>query len=143
MSADWVTQLPPLNAGLNGLSTCLLLGAGYAVKIKKDEQLHKKLIFSALIVSTVFLAIYFFYHGQVGHVEFKGEGWSRTLYYLILFPHILLAGALLPLIFFTARAAMRDQRERHKKWVRWTYPIWLYVSFSGVLIYWMVFHLYA
>ena len=143
MPADWITQLPSLNAGLNGLATCLLLGAGYAIKIKQDEELHKKLMISAFFVSTFFLIFYFIYHGSIGHVEFKGEGLAYQIYLAILLPHIVLSAVLLPLALITARAAMKGSRESHKKLVKWTYPIWLYVSVSGIAIYWMVFHLYA
>ena len=143
MSPDWVTQLPAFNAGLNGLATCLLFGAGYAIKLKKDEALHKKFMVAALAVSTLFLISYFYYHGHVGHVEFKGEGWVKTLYLAILFPHIILAALLLPLVLIAVTAAIKDKRETHKKIVKWSYPIWLYVSVSGVIVYWMVFHLYA
>ena len=143
MSAELITQLPALNAGLNSLSTCLLVAAGYSIKVKQNEGLHKKLMISALVVSSLFLAIYLYYHGQVGHVVFKGEGLARIVYLTILLPHILLAVAVLPLIILAVMAAIKGQKEKHKKLVHWAYPIWLYVSVSGVVIYWMVFHLYA
>ena len=143
MSPETLAQLPAINAGLNGFATTLLLGAGYAVKVKGDEELHKKLMMFAFAVSSAFLAIYLYYHGMVGHVEFKGEGIIKTIYLIILIPHIILAVVVLPLILMAIRFAIKGENEKHKKIVKIAYPMWLYVAITGVIIYFMVFHLYA
>ncbi len=143
MSPETLAQLPAVNAGLNSLATLFLLGAGYAIKVKGDEDLHKKLMMTAFGISSAFLAIYLYYHAQVGHVVFKGEGLVKIIYMAILFPHIIMAVGVLPLIFLAIKYAIQGEKEKHKKMVKWAYPIWLYVAVSGVVIYFMVFHLYA
>jgi len=143
MSEEFLTQIPALNAGLNALATLLLLVAGYAIKAKKNEGLHKTVMITAFAVSAVFLGFYLTYHAQVGHVEFNGEGLIRLVYFALLIPHVVLAIGVLPFILLAIRAALVDNRAKHKALVAWVYPIWLYVAFSGVIIYFMVFHLYA
>ena len=81
------------------------------------------------------------YHAEVGSVPFQGQGWIRTVYFAILIPHITLAIGVLPLIAFAVYYAFKDQRSRHRRIVHWAYPIWLYVSASGVVVYWMLYHL--
>lgn len=137
---DWVMMLPSVNAGLNGLASVLLVAGGLAIKNGKEEQ-HKLLMMSAFVVSAVFLVFYLIYHAQVGHVVYEGTGLSRVIYLVLLIPHIILAGVQVPLILITMYHAIQDNREKHRKFARWTLPIWLYVSVTGVLVYLMVFHL--
>lgn len=127
-------DLPLINACLNGLSTVLLTAGFIAIK-KKNEELHKKLMISAFITSAVFLACYLYYHFTAGHFKFTGEGAIRTVYFLILVPHILLAMIMLPMIIMTFLRAFKGQWEKHRKIAKITFPIWLYVSFTGVILY--------
>ena len=127
-------DLPLINACLNGLSTILLISGFIAIK-KKKEDTHKKLMISAFITSGVFLACYLYYHFTAGHFKFTGEGTIRTIYFLILVPHILLAMIMLPMIIMTFLRAFKGQWEKHRKIAKITFPIWLYVSFTGVVLY--------
>lgn len=127
-------DLPLINACLNGLSTVLLMSGFIAIK-KKNEGAHKKLMIAAFITSGVFLACYLYYHFTAGHFKFTGEGTIRTIYFLILVPHILLAMVMLPMIIMTFLRAFKGQWEKHKKIAKITFPIWLYVSFTGVILY--------
>ncbi|MBF0239161.1 MAG: DUF420 domain-containing protein [SAR324 cluster bacterium] len=136
----WINWLPTVNACLNSVATVLLLMAYQAIR-ERDEQKHRKLMLSALGVSGFFLLFYTIYHMEVGSVPFQGQGWIRTLYFLILIPHILLAAMQLPMIALAVYFAIKDQRSRHIKIVHWAYPVWLYVSVSGVLVYLMLYHL--
>ena len=127
-------DLPLINACLNGLSTLLLIFGFIAIKIRKQNT-HKNLMISAFITSAVFLACYLYYHFTAGHFKFTGEGTIRTIYFLILVPHILLAMVMLPMIIMTFLRAFKGQWEKHKKIAKITFPIWLYVSFTGVILY--------
>ena len=98
---------------------------------------------SAFVVSTAFLISYLIYHARVGSVPFQGHGWIRPVYFLLLITHIALAAAILPLALLTLSRALREQFDRHKRIARWTLPIWLYVSVTGVVIYFLLYHLYA
>lgn len=127
-------DLPLINACLNGLSTLLLVCGFIAIK-KKKEGAHKRLMVAAFITSGVFLACYLYYHFTAGHFKFTGEGTIRTIYFLILVPHILLAMVMLPMILITFNHAFKKNFEKHKKIAKVTFPIWLYVSFTGVVLY--------
>ena len=127
-------DLPLINACLNSLSTFLLISGFIAIKRKKEET-HKKFMVAAFITSGVFLACYLYYHFTAGHFKFTGEGTIRTIYFLILVPHILLAMVMLPMIILTFIRAFKGQWEKHKKIARITFPIWLYVSITGVVLY--------
>jgi uncharacterized membrane protein YozB (DUF420 family) len=93
----------------------------------------------AIITSTLFLASYLYYHFHVGHVRFTHEGWSRPLYFIILFTHLSLALSVVPLIALTVTPALQQRFDAHKRIARWTLPIWLYVSVTGVLVYLMLY----
>lgn len=134
-------NLPTINVMLNSLAG-LLLVVGY-VQIKKgNEAAHKQTMLSAFFVSVAFLASYLAYHYMVGHVEFQGKPPVSYVYYTILLTHIVLAIAVPVLAVTTIFLGLTDQRERHRRWARWTFPIWLYVSVSGVVVYLMVYWLY-
>ena len=134
-------DFPLINSCLNFISATLLVCGFVAVK-KKNVQLHKKLMISAFCTSALFLTSYLYYHFTSGHLLFKGEGLVRTIYFVILVPHILLAMAMLPMILMTFFFALRGQVVAHKKLARWTFPIWLYVSITGVVLYIYMYQLY-
>ena len=136
--------LVTVNAALNGLAT-LLLVAGYVLIKQKREVAHRNIMLAAFGVSVAFLACYLVYH--VGVMEgkstpFTGAGPVRYLYYVILISHIILAAAVPFLAAANIYLGLADQRYRHRRLARWTFPIWLYVSITGVVIYWMLYHLY-
>lgn len=136
--------LPSLNASLNGLCFILLV-AGYAAIRRRRERLHTVLMLAALGVSLVFLASYLFYHFAVLEgqpTRFRGEGLMRPVYFVILGSHTLLAAVVAPLALVTVYLGLRDRRETHRRFSRWTFPIWLYVSITGVIVYVMLYHLY-
>ncbi len=131
--------LPALNAGLNTAAACCLLGGYYWIR-RGRVAIHKRFMVAALGFSTLFLASYLVYHFQVGSVAFTGTGWVRPVYFSILLSHIVLAAAVLPLAAVTVYRAWNERFESHKRLARWTLPIWLYVSVTGVVIYWMLYH---
>ncbi len=137
-----LSDLPALNASLNALASVLLFSGFIAIKNNKKE-LHKCLMISAFIVSSLFLASYLYYHFHFPTKKFPDLGWIKTLYYLILFPHIILAVVMLPMIFLTFVRAFKQDWEKHKKIARLTFPIWSYVSVTGVLIYLMLYQWFA
>lgn len=135
---------PRLNASLNGLCAVLLL-AGYLAIKQRKEKLHIVCMVAALAVSAVFLACYLYYHFVVldgRPTAFQGEGWIRAAYLGILLSHTILAVAVAPMAIGVAVLGFRDRRTTHVKWARWTFPLWLYVSVTGVVVYWMLYHLY-
>jgi putative membrane protein len=134
-------DLPFVNASLNFLSTLLLICGWRAIR-KKNIQHHKKLMISAFCTSAIFLASYLYYHFTQGHFKFTGEGLTRTIYFIILVPHILLAMIMVPMILITFLYAFRGQFVSHRKIARFTLPIWLYVSFTGVLLYVYIYILF-
>jgi len=131
-----------LNASLNGLSAILLAG-GYAAILAGKRDVHKVFMVSAFAVSTVFLASYLLYHYRVGHVVFHGQGWIRTVYFALLFSHTILAVVIVPLVLITLRRAWLEKFDKHKRIARWTLPLWFYVCVTGVIVYLMVYQIYA
>lgn len=129
-----VHDLPAVNASLNALSGLLLL-AGYAlIRTRRIEQ-HRWCMLAAFTTSSLFLASYLIYHAQVGSVPFTRQGFVRPLYFTILITHVLLAAAVLPLAIVTLSRGLKRRFARHRAIARWTLPIWLYVSITGVLVY--------
>ncbi len=134
-------DLPIVNATLNGTGALLLI-VGFVFIRQKKVNAHKICMLSALTVSALFLVSYVIYHNQVGYTRFPGQGWIRGVYFSILIPHTILAVvAVLPLSLITLYQALRGNFERHRRVARWALPIWLFVSVSGVVIYWMLYHL--
>ncbi|HXY09027.1 MAG TPA: DUF420 domain-containing protein [Terriglobales bacterium] len=133
---------PGLDASLNGTSAVLLLiGRGL---IKRGQMVaHRAVMIAALISSSLFLASYLYYHWHVGSVHFQGQGWVRPLYFTILISHTLLAAVIVPMIILTLSRALRERYDRHRAIARWTYPLWLYVSVTGVVVYLMLYRLFA
>ena len=137
--------LPASNAVLNALCT-LLLVTGYLAIRRRRETLHIVCMLSALAVSAVFLSCYLYFHfvTQAGQpTAFRGEGWVRPIYFTILLTHTILAITVAPLALYVAYQGLRDRRKRHVRVARWTLPIWLYVSITGVVVYWLLYQVYS
>ncbi len=132
-----------LNATLNGTSA-ILLAAGYAAIRSGKRNLHKKLMLSAFAVSCAFLISYVIYHIRIHQViHFQGQGWIRPVYFALLLSHTILAIVIVPLILITLRRAWLQRFDKHRQIARWTLPLWFYVSVTGVIVYFMVYQLYA
>jgi uncharacterized membrane protein YozB (DUF420 family) len=136
-----VSVLPAVNATLNGASAVLIL-TGRALIARKRVAAHRRVMITAVVTSSLFLVSYLVYHSQVGSVHFQGRGWVRPLYFAILGTHTVLAAAIVPLVIVTLARGLRGNFERHRAIARWTFPLWLYVSVTGVVIYVMLYHLY-
>jgi len=134
--------LPAINAVLNGTSA-VLVAAGIVLIRHKKRTAHKRVMLAAVGTSTLFLLCYLWYHAQVGNVRFMAYGWPRPVYFFILTTHTLLAIVVVPLVLVTVIRALRGRFERHRASARWTYPVWLYVSVTGVVIYVMLYCLFA
>ncbi len=133
------TDLPALNASLNSLAA-VFLALGYVFIRRGEVQRHRACMLCASGVSLAFLTSYLVYHWQVGSVPFAGHGWVRPVYFSILLSHVLLAMAVLPLAATTLLRAWRGDYGRHRAIARWTWPVWMYVSVTGVVIYGMLYH---
>lgn len=132
-----------LNATLNGTSA-ILLAAGYAAIRSGKRDLHKKLMLSAFAVSCVFLISYVIYHVRIHQViHFQGQGWIRPVYFTLLLSHTILAIVIVPLILITLRRAFLERFDKHRIIARWTLPLWFYVSVTGVIVYLLVYQIYA
>lgn len=134
---SWVFFLPVFNAIVNGACSVLLLLSLYFIK-RKDIATHKKLNITAFVLSSLFLVSYIIFHATGIKTTYGGEGMIRTIYYIILISHIILAALVLPLVLFSFQKGLQMQVEKHKKLVRWSYPIWLYVTVTGVIVYLMI-----
>ena len=132
------TILPTVNASLNATSTVLLVAGWFFIR-RRAIAWHRACMIGACLVSTLFLASYLVYHANVGSVPYTGYGFRRTLYFVILITHIILAAFILPLAVMTLSRALGGRFERHRAIARWTLPIWLYVSVTGVVIYAMLY----
>jgi uncharacterized membrane protein YozB (DUF420 family) len=135
-----VLDLPHLNAALNATATVLIVAGLVAIK-RRRERLHKVLMLAAFATSAAFLASYLTYHLSAPPVKFAKEGWLRPVYFAILVSHIVLAAVQLPLIIATIVLGLRDRRAKHRRLAKITAPIWLYVSVTGVVVYWMLYRL--
>src|SRR5262249_55666778 len=130
-----------LNATLNGTSA-VLLTCGYAAIRARKIAVHKTFMIAAFLTSTAFLISYLAYHYRVGHVAFQGQGWIRPVYFTLLLTHTVLAAVIVPMIVITLRRAWLERFDKHRLIARWTLPLWLYVSVTGVIVYVMVYQLY-
>jgi putative membrane protein len=130
-----------LNATLNGTSA-VLLTCGYVAIRARKIAVHKAFMIAAFLTSTAFLISYLAYHYRVGHVAFQGQGWIRPVYFVLLLTHTVLAAVIVPLILITLRRAWLERFDKHRLIARWTLPLWLYVSVTGVIVYLMVYQLY-
>jgi uncharacterized membrane protein YozB (DUF420 family) len=135
-----VQDLPALNASLNALAT-VLLSAGWILIKQRNRDAHRLCMLGAFGVSTAFLTSYLIYHVNVGSVPFQKPGTIRVVYLTILFTHIVLAAAIVPMILMSLSRALSARFDKHRRIARWTMPLWLYVSVTGVVIYLMLYRL--
>jgi uncharacterized membrane protein YozB (DUF420 family) len=133
---------PSINATLNGTSAVLLL-IGRRLIMRGRVAAHRAVMIAALVCSSVFLTSYLYYHYHVGSVHFAGQGWSRPVYFTILISHTILAITIVPLVIITLSRALRERYDRHRAIARWTWPLWMYVSVTGVIVYFMLYHWFA
>ena len=135
-----ITMLPALNATLNSIAA-VLLTSGYLLIRRGRVAQHRLCMLAAFATSTLFLVSYLVYHAQVGSQPFTGQGPVRVLYFTVLISHVSLAVLILPLALVTLRRGLRRDDARHVAIARWTLPIWLYVSVTGVVVYWMLYQM--
>lgn len=133
-----LSQLPTVNAALNSLSAVFLF-TGFLFIKSRNRSAHRVCMLAACASSTLFLISYLVYHFQVGSVPFKGVGAVRVVYFVILISHTILAVTVVPLALITLIRALRERFDAHRKIARWTFPIWLYVSITGVIVYAMLY----
>lgn len=135
-----VTDLPAVNATLNAISAALL-ATGFVLIRQRRIDAHRRCMLAAFATSTLFLLSYLVYHYNVGSVPYTGQGPIRAVYFTILISHIVLAAAILPLALVTLYRALGGRFTRHAAIARWTLPIWLYVSVTGIAVYWMLYQM--
>lgn len=135
-----LNDLPALNATLNGISA-IFLSIGYCRIRAGDREGHRKMMFSALVCSVLFLTSYLVYHVNVGSVPYPHHDWTRTLYFAVLIPHVILAAANVPFIIIVVRRAYTGQFDRHRRLARWVFPVWMFVCLSGIAIYLMLYQM--
>jgi len=133
---------PAINASLNGVSAVLLTTGRVLIRKKRVSE-HRVCMISAVITSAIFLACYLYYHAHVRSVHFPGQGWIRPVYFSILISHTILAAAVPPLALITLTLGLRSKFDRHRRIARWTFPIWLYVSVTGVIVYLLLYQIYG
>lgn len=136
-----IADLPALNASLNALASVFLV-VGYILIRSGRRDAHKRCMLLALTTSALFLTSYVIYHANAGSAPFRGVGAIRAVYFAVLIPHVILAATILPLALLTAARGLRGDYGRHVRIARWTLPLWLYVSVTGVIVYLMLYHLY-
>ncbi len=142
-----IHDLPAVNGSLNALST-IFLTAGYIFIKRKNQTAHRNCMIAAFVTSTIFLACYLTYHIYLawvlkrGPTRFVDPAWFRPIYLTILFTHLVLAVVIVPLIFMTLSRALKQRFDRHRKIARWTWPLWMYVSVTGVLIYFLLYQIF-
>jgi putative membrane protein len=132
-------MLPALNAILNATSGILII-IGYVMIRRKKVAAHRACMIGAVSTSIIFLISYLIYHFNVGATRFVGTGWSRPFYFTVLISHTILAVTLVPFVIVTLRRALKGDFARHRKIARWTFPMWVYVSITGVIVYFMLYH---
>lgn len=137
-----ISDLPALNATLNAISA-VFLGAGFYFIRRREIGKHRACMLAAFAVSTAFLVSYVVYHVHHGSTPFPGQGWARGGYFALLLSHIVLAALVPPLALVTLYRALTGQFTRHRRIASVTFPVWMYVSVTGVVVYWMLYHLYA
>jgi len=141
MAVDY-NIFPALNASLNGASA-ILITTGRALIRRQKVRLHRACMITAVVTSSLFLVSYLYYHAHVGSVHFPGQGWIRPVYFAILISHTLLAALVVPMILFSLSYGLRGRFDRHRRIARCTYPVWLYVSVTGVVVYIMLYQIYG
>ena len=136
-----LSDLPAVNAALNTLST-IFLTCGYVFIRRQRQVAHRNCMIGAVISSALFLTCYLIYHYNAGRTVFRDPAWFRPIYLTILLTHTILAVVIVPMVLTTLYRAARRQFDRHKKIARWTWPIWMYVSITGVIIYFLLYHIF-
>jgi putative membrane protein len=135
-----VYDLPALNATLNAIAFVLLITGYYFIRTGQWRK-HRACMISALVVSGLFLTSYVIYHSRVGSVPFRKTGWIRTVYFAVLIPHVILAALMVPPVIVTVSRALSANYDKHRRIARWTLPVWLYVSITGVIVYLMLYQM--
>lgn len=135
-------SLPAINAALNGICTIFLL-VGFAFIRERKINQHRVCMIGAFACSCVFLTLYLYFHFHAGVIRFGGQGWIRPVYFTLLISHTILAAAIVPLVLITLTRALRSRFDRHRAIARWTLPLWLYVSVTGVVVYWLLYVAYT
>lgn len=138
MIAEQYAYFPALIASLNGASAVLLLVGRYLISRGKIAA-HRATMIAAVVASALFLACYVYFHAHVGNIRFLGEGIWRPIYFLVLIPHVTLAIVIVPLVIITLIRGLRERYDKHRAIARWTWPLWMYVSVTGVLVYFMLY----
>jgi uncharacterized membrane protein YozB (DUF420 family) len=133
---------PKINASLNGCSAILLV-TGRTLIARGKMAAHRAVMLAAFATSSLFLMSYLYYHYHVGSVHFRGTGWTRPLYFSILISHTTLAVVIVPMILITLTRGLREQFDKHRAIARWTFPLWLYVSVTGVIVYLMLYQIFV
>ncbi len=133
------TPVPAIEAILNA-TAAILLTAGYISIRRRRVLIHRALMLAAFATSMAFLTLYLWFHAHYGDIHFTGIGWIRPAYFGLLLTHVTLAAAIVPLVLITLTHALRGRFAQHKRIARWTLPIWIYVSITGVVVYWLLFH---
>ena len=136
-----LSSLPRINASLNASSAAFLI-AGYSFIRRGKIMAHRTCMITAFVCSAAFLVFYLYFHLHAGIIRFGGQGRIRPVYFTLLTSHTILAVAIVPLVMITLTRALRERFDRHRAIARWTLPIWLYVSVTGVVVYWMLYHLF-
>jgi uncharacterized membrane protein YozB (DUF420 family) len=134
-------ELPAVNAALNGACTILLV-TGFVLIRNKKISLHRACMIAAFCCSSVFLVFYLYFHAHAGVIRFSGQGWIRPVYFTILISHTILAVVIVPLVLITLSRGLAKRFDAHRKIARWTLPLWLYVSVTGVVVYWLLYVAY-
>jgi len=138
MIAEQYAYFPALNATLNGTSAALLL-TGRVLIAKRRMAAHRVCMIAAVVASALFLACYLFFHFKVGNILFLGQGWARPVYFAILISHVTLAIVIVPMAIVTLTRGLGGRYLQHRKIARWTWPLWMYVSVTGVIVYFMLY----
>jgi uncharacterized membrane protein YozB (DUF420 family) len=138
MIAEQYAYFPGLIAGLNGTSAVLLVGGRYMISRGRIAA-HRACMIGAVVASALFLACYVYFHVHAGNILFLGQGVWRTVYFVILIPHVTLAIVIVPMVIITLSRGLRARYDRHRAIARWTWPLWMYVSITGVIVYFMLY----
>lgn len=133
--------MPTLNASLNALSAIFILAGYYFIRRKRIDA-HRRSMLAACASSVLFLVSYLIYHSLAGSTRFAGEGWSRPVYFSILLSHTILAVVVLPMVIYSVVNGLRMRVEQHRRVARYTFPVWMYVSVTGVLVYLFLYHFF-
>ena len=142
MIPEQYSYFPALNATLNGISAVLLATGRYLISRHRIAA-HRACMIAAVVASALFLACYLFFHYEAGNIRFLGHGWARPLYFTILISHVTLAIVIVPLAIITLTRGLQARYDRHRAIARWTWPLWMYVSVSGVIVYFMLYQWFS